>query len=150
MYDGEVDLLQDIVEEGKIYSFTAVDIKNALTQYKLVNFDIQYLLTYETNIEEKDNDNNIPVLSFKLRTFDKLHAFEGNKCPVIGRFMGFFTLFVIYFIIRSQFSIWFILQLCYYLSVDVMAMVREVGPVYYKQSGDKQIPKRDILLIDKT
>lgn len=150
MYDGEVDRLQDIVEEGKIYSFTAVDIKNAPMQYKLVDSDIECLLTKETEVKEEDDDNNIPMLSFKLRTFDKLHAFEGNKRLLIGRFMGFFTLFIIYFIIRLQFSIWFILQLCYYLSVDVMAMVREVGPVYYKQSGDKQIPKRDILLIDKT
>ncbi|KAF3328675.1 Replication protein A DNA-binding subunit B [Carex littledalei] len=116
MYDGEVDRLQDIVEEGKVYSFTAVDIKNAPTQYKLVDSDIECLLTNETEIEEEDDDNNIPMLSFKLRTFDKLHAFEGNKR----------------------------------LLIDVMAMVREVGPVYYKQSGDKQIPKRDVLLVDKT
>ena len=111
MYDGEVDRLQDIVEEGKIYSFTAVDIKNAPMQYKLVDSDIECLLTKETEVEEEDDDNNIPMLSFKLRTFDKLHAFEGNKRLLIGRFMGFFTLFVIYFIIRSQFSIWFILQI---------------------------------------
>ncbi|KAF3337026.1 Replication protein A DNA-binding subunit B [Carex littledalei] len=90
MYDGEVDRLQDIVEEGK--------------------------LTNETEIEEEDDDNNIPMLLFKLKTFDKFHAFEGNKR----------------------------------LLIDVMAMVREVGPVYYKQSGDKQIPKRDVLLVDKT
>ncbi|KAF3336559.1 Replication protein A DNA-binding subunit B [Carex littledalei] len=85
MYDGEVDRLQDIVEEGKVYSFTAVDIKNAPTQYKLVDSDIECLLTNETEIEEEDDDNNIPMLSFKLRTFDKLHAFEGNKRLLIGR-----------------------------------------------------------------
>ncbi|KAF3325323.1 Replication protein A DNA-binding subunit B [Carex littledalei] len=73
-------------------------------------------LTNETEIEEEDDDNNIPMLLFKLKTFDKFHAFEGNKR----------------------------------LLIDVMAMVREVGPVYYKQSGDKQIPKRDVLLVDKT
>ncbi|KAF3335377.1 Replication protein A DNA-binding subunit B [Carex littledalei] len=116
MYDGEVDRLQDTVEEGKIYSFTQIDIKGAPTQYKLVDSDIECVFTKETEIEEQDEDNSIPMFSFKLRTFDKVHAFEGNKR----------------------------------LLIDVMAMVREVGPVYYKQSGDKQIPKRDILLVDKT
>ncbi|KAF3321802.1 replication protein A1 [Carex littledalei] len=116
MYDGEVDRLQDTIEEGKIYSFTQIDIKGAPTQYKLVDSDIECVFTKETEIEEQDEDNSIPMFSFKLRTFDKVHAFEGNKR----------------------------------LLIDVMAMVREVGPVYYKQSGDKQIPKRDILLVDKT
>ena len=105
MYDSEVDRLQDIVEEGKIYSFTAVDIKNAPMQYKLVDSDIECLLTKETEIEEQDDDNNIPMLSFKLRTFDKLHAFEGNKRLLIGKFMNFLPLIFLIYFISSQFSI---------------------------------------------
>jgi Domain of unknown function DUF223 len=77
IYHGTVSRLDRLLVEGKVYSFTNVQVKDAPEMFRSVNNKYVFVLTTQTEIEERHPDVNFPLYSFAFTPFDQMQHFIG-------------------------------------------------------------------------
>jgi Domain of unknown function DUF223 len=84
IYHGTISILDRLLVEGKVYSFTNVQVKDAPDMFSSVNNRYVFVLTTQTEVEERHPDGNFPLYSFAFTSFNQMHHYVGYSKYFIG------------------------------------------------------------------
>jgi ATP-dependent DNA helicase PIF1 len=78
IYHETVSLLDRLLVEGKVYSFTNVQVKDAPEMFRSVNNKYVFVLTIQTEVEERHPDGNFPLYVDMINS-NMIERFPGEE-----------------------------------------------------------------------